>query len=48
MNKIKTLTLYNISKNKKKGVPISKHSQNHLIKEIIMPIILVKKNILVY
>ena len=33
MNKIKTLTLYNISKNKK-GVPISKHSQNHLIKEI--------------
>ena len=46
MNKIKTLTLYNISKNKKKGVPISKHSQNYLIKETNYAYNISEKNIL--
>ena len=46
MNKIKKiLTLYNISENKK-GVPISKHSQNHLIKEINYAYNISGKNIL--
>ena len=45
MNKIKTLTLCNISK--KKGVPIFKHSQNYLIKETNYAYNISEKNILV-